>query len=278
MSIKMYGLQLGHFGMDLEILLTGHPNCLLLPNQRDRPKVWYECPALAYIIEHPEGRILFETGVSAHWNDEWPEDYLMADWANINPEQFLEQKLESVGLGPEDFRYVVIGHMHVDHAGGLRLFEKAGTEIVMHEDEYKGVMALEQDTGFFCRSDYEFLPTKKPTLVYGEQELLDGVRLVSLPGHTWGTMGMLVNRDHTGWVMLTSDAMYHHETYGPPAVGSFVGMHQNQWAESLEKVRRYATKYEALIVPGHDETGVKQHADGTSEFVKLEYYPGHVYE
>ena len=104
------------------------------------------------------------------------------------------------------------------------------------------------------------------------------MRLVSLPGHTWGTMGMLVNRDHTGWVMLTSDAMYHHETYGPPAVGSFVGMHQNQWAESLEKVRRYATKYEALIVPGHDETGVKQHADGTSEFVKLEYYPGHVYE
>ena len=31
MSIKMYGLQLGHFGMDLEILLTGHPNYLLLP-------------------------------------------------------------------------------------------------------------------------------------------------------------------------------------------------------------------------------------------------------
>ena len=29
MSIKMYGLQLGHFGMDLEILLTGHPNYLL---------------------------------------------------------------------------------------------------------------------------------------------------------------------------------------------------------------------------------------------------------
>ena len=26
----MYGLQLGHFGMDLEILLTGHPNYLLL--------------------------------------------------------------------------------------------------------------------------------------------------------------------------------------------------------------------------------------------------------
>lgn len=89
---------------------------------------------------------------------------------------------------------------------------------------------------------------------------------------------MLVKLDHTGWVMLTSDAMYHHETYGPPAVGSFVDLDPNQWGQSVEKVRRYATKYEALIVPGHDECGVKQHADGTSEFVQWQCYPGHVYE
>jgi N-acyl homoserine lactone hydrolase len=78
-------------------------------------------------------------------------------------------------------------------------------------------------------------------------------------------------------VLHTSDAMYHHETYGPPAVGTFVNMDPKQWGQSLEKIRRYATKYEALIVPGHDETGVKQHADGNSEFVELQYYPG-VYE
>lgn len=277
MAIKMYGLRLGRFGMDLEILLTGHPNYLLLPGQGEKRKTWYECPALAYVVETPEGRILFETGVSTKWNEEWPQQYMAADWANIKAEEFLEYKLKAMGLGPEDFRYVVVGHMHVDHAGGLRLFEKAGTEIVMHEDEYKGVMRMEQDANFFCRADYEFLPRKKPTLVYGDQELVKGVRLVSIPGHTWGTMGMLVHLSHTGWVFHTSDAMYHHETYGPPAVGSFVGMDQKQCGQSLEKIRRVATRYEALIAPGHDECGVKQYADGSSEFVQLKYYPG-VYE
>ena len=204
--------------------------------------------------------------------------YMVADWANIKPQEFLERKLNAVGLGLDSFRYVVQGHMHCDHAGGLRLFEAAGADIVLHEDEYKGVMGLEEDMYFFSRADFQFLPRKKPTLVYGEQELLQGVRLVSLPGHTWGTMGMLVRLDHTGWVFFTTDAMYHHETYGPPPVGTFVNLLPDSWMQSIEKIRRYAIKYEALLAPGHDETGIKQHADGTSEFVELKYYPGQVYE
>jgi hypothetical protein len=104
---------------------------------------------------------------------------------------------------------------------------------------------------------------------YGEQALVKGMRLVSFRRCTRRNKGPMVKLDHTGWVLRTCDAMYHHETYGPPAVGSFVGMHQKQWAASLEKIRHYATKYEALVAPGHDECGVKQHADGSSEFVQL---------
>ena len=171
-----------------------------------------------------------------------------------------------------------MGHMHMDHAGGLRLFEDANAEIILHEDEYKGVISLEEDAYFMSRADYEFLPRKKPTLAYGEQQLLKGVHLISIPGHTWGTMGLLVHLEHTGWVALTTDAMHHHETYGPPATGNMVSVSQEKWRQSMEKIRRYATKYEATIAPGHSQTGVKQHADGTTEFVQLKYYPGHVYE
>ena len=278
MGIKMYGLQLGTFGLDLELILPGHPSLALSPDRTDKKKTWYQCPALAYVIEHPEGRILFETGLSPNWANEWPKEWLGQGWSDVKPEEFLEAKLKSIGKGPDDFDIVVMGHMHCDHAGGLRLFENAGAEIILHEDEYRGVIGLEEDAYFMSRADYDFLPRKKPTLVYGEQQLLKGVRLVSLPGHTWGTMGMMVELDHTGWVMLTTDAMHHHETYGPPAVGNMISVSQENWNQSIEKIRRYATKYEALIAPGHSETGIKQHADGTSEFVKLKYYPGQVYE
>ena len=279
MGIKMYGLHLGSFGVDLDGMLPGHPSLALAPGQTEKTKTWYQCPSIAYVIEHPEGRILFETGVSPHWKQEWPEAYKqIMGYAEVKTEELLEAKLKSIGKGPEDFDIVVMGHMHMDHAGGLRLFEDANAEIVLHEDEYRGIMSLEEDSYFMARADYEFLPRKKPTLVYGEQQLLKGIKLISLPGHTWGQMGMMVHLEHTGWVLLASDAMHHHETYGPPGYGNLVSVSQEKWNHSIEKIRRYATKYEATIAPGHSLTGVKQHADGTSEFVQLKFYPGHVYE
>ncbi len=280
MNIKMYALNLGYFDTDMEMILTGHPDLVLQPEHRERKKVRYKCPSLGFIVEHPEGRILFETGTSPYWRDEWPEEYKKpTDWGQLQPEDFLQHKLELMGLGPEDFRYVVVGHLHCDHAGGLRLFEKAGAEILIHEDEYKGALSLEEDENFMARADFEFLPRKKPTLIYGEQEIMTGVRLTSVPGHTWGTMGMLTRLEHTGWVFFPTDALHHHKTYGPPVVGSFLlTMFLDKWASSVEKIRRLSKKYEALIVPGHDETGIRQHADGATDLVQLEFYPDHVYE
>lgn len=279
MGIRMYGLQLGHVGMDIEMLLTGHPKYMLMPGEPIKPKVRYQCPCLAYIIEHPEGRILFETGVSPHWREEWPKAFkFIAEWDNLRPEDFLEARLKALGLGPEDFRYVIMGHMHMDHAGGLRLFEDANVEIVLHEDEHRGILNLERDEHGFSRADFAFLPRKRPTLVYGNQEFLKDVILVSLPGHTWGSLGMLVRLERTGWVFFTSDALHHHESYGPPRIGSMTHMFPDRALESMEKIRRFATRYEALIVPGHDETGIRQRKEGPTELVELQYYPGHVYE
>jgi len=57
---------------------------------------------------------------------------------------------------------------HTNHAGGLRLFEEAGAEIVVHEEEYRHVMTMEQDRAdFFSRVDWAFLGAKKPTLATG---------------------------------------------------------------------------------------------------------------
>ena len=282
MGTKMYGLRLGRFGMDMEMVLPGHPDLLPTPGETQKKLVWYQCHSLAYVIEHPEGRILFETGLSPGWRDEWPDAYHKGPgapgWSDIKPEELLEPSLKAAGLGPDDFKYVILGHMHIDHAGGLRVFENAGAEIILHEDEYRGVMGLEEDSYFMCRADYEFLPRKKPTLIYGTQEILKGVKLISLPGHTWGTMGMMVYLDHTGWVLFPSDALIHHKAYGPPAIPNLISVLQDKWGESVERVRRMATKYDALVAPGHDETCVQHKSDGTTELVELKYFPDQVYE
>jgi glyoxylase-like metal-dependent hydrolase (beta-lactamase superfamily II) len=90
-------------------------------------------------------------------------------------------------------------------------------------------------------------------------------------------MGLLVKLDTTGWVMLTSDALYLHDSYGPPAVGSPIVWESEQWRSSVETVRTLATEHEAFIFPGHDTTGIKQFASH-SEVRTIEFWPGYQYE
>ena len=191
----------------------------------------------------------------------------------------LEARLKELGLGPEDFRYVVAGHLHCDHAGGLRLFADAGATIVVHENEYNYVRSLQNDAeNFFVKEDWNFLEGVKPTVVTSDElELVDGVTLMSLPGHTPGTMGALVKLEQTGSVLLSTDALYSHESYGPPAVGTPITYDIPQWMQSVEKLRRVATDNDAFLFPGHDEVGIR-HRKGETEFETINFTPGYAYE
>lgn len=280
MGIKLKGLNLGYFGMDYNMMVFPHPSYDLGPSRREGPKTWYECPALAYIVEHPDGLILWETGVSANWREDWPQDWQsVVDLSTITPEVCLESRLKDLGLAAEDFKYVVMGHLHTDHTGGLPLFEQAGATVVVHEDEYRYVSQVQTAENFFLRSEWNFLGWRHPTTVYGDQEILKDVRLVSLPGHTPGTMGMLVRLNHTGWVLLTSDALYTHDSYGPPAIpGATVSTWRpDEWFRSVERIRALGSEHDAFVMPGHGETGI-QHAKGECLLREIEYLPNHVYE
>lgn len=279
MGIKLTGVNLGYMGLDYEILVFPHPNYVLHTGMEEGQKTWYQCPAISYIIEHPDGRVLWETGISANWSEEWlPEWLWLIDNNGITPEVCLENRLKGLGLGPDDFRYVVQGHLHTDHSGGLRLFQDAGAEIVVHENEWRHVEGMQSAENFFVPADFALLKdVKKPTLVSGGEELLRGLELISVPGHTPGTMGMLIDLDHTGPVLLTSDALYTHDSYGPPPVGSPITWDVATWAQSVEKIHQVAQEHEAFIFPGHSETGIKQHKEH-SEFQPIEFRPGYVYE
>ncbi len=283
MGIKVTGLNLGYMGGDKELLVFPHPNYVLSSQRRQGVKTWYRIPALAYLVEHPEGRLLFETGISSKVREEWKAAWqFLLDLSEVTPEVCLEARLKELKLGPEDFRYVVQGHLHCDHAGGLRLFADAGATIVVHEDEYKHVMQMhldpeQQEATFYSPPDWEFLARRRPWTVYGDQELMKDVWLVSLPGHTPGTMGLMVRLSHTGWVLMTSDALYCCDSYGPPPVGTPITWSTERWRQSVEKIRRLASQRDAFIFPGHDERGIKHRGD-RMEFREIRYYPGHVYE
>jgi glyoxylase-like metal-dependent hydrolase (beta-lactamase superfamily II) len=184
------------------------PELGLNVNRRAGPKHWLRCPVLSYVIEHPDGLLLWDTGISPEWPSEWLDAWqILIDLSEITPEVCLLSRLKADGLGPEDFRYVVQSHLHADHAGGLRIFQSAGAEIIVQEAEYRHVESLREPQRFWVPADFDLLhEVKPPTLVAGDEELMRGVRLIHLPGHSPGSMALLVELDHTGWVALTGDA------------------------------------------------------------------------
>ena len=278
MGTTLQGLKLGYMGMDYGLLGYPNPNDMLLPGRTSMPRTWYRCPSLAYIINHRAGRILYDTGISTSFAEEWlPEWQATIDLSELNPDVLLESSLKRIGLGPDDFDYVILSHCHADHAGGLRTFEDAGAQIVLHEDEHRYATNIWSADNFFVRKDWNFISRRNPTLMYGDQEIFEDLWTISLPGHTPGSMGVLVRLETTGWALLAGDAVSTHDAFGPPPIPNFVNTSNEDFLSSCGKVERIASELDAFIFPGHDESGM-QYAQGELAIKPVEFMPGHTYE
>jgi len=141
-------------------------------------------PNCIHVIDHPEGRILVDTGMI----DSTPE--LDAEWGI----RFDASKI------PRDVVCVINTHLHFDHCGGNRLF--VGTPI--HVQRIERVAAREPD--FTIPEWVEF---EGATYVEheGQAEIANGVRVLPTPGHTPGHQSVLVDTDD-GLVVLAGDVGY----------------------------------------------------------------------
>src|SRR3954465_15837039 len=92
---------------------------------------WTEpLPVLAWLVEHPEGLIVVDTGETAaagrpgHF-PRWHPYYRRCVRFQIGPEDEIGPAVEKLGFSPADVRWVVVTHMHTDHAGGLFHFPRS---------------------------------------------------------------------------------------------------------------------------------------------------------
>jgi glyoxylase-like metal-dependent hydrolase (beta-lactamase superfamily II) len=105
---------------------SGNPllNMMLDPN-------WTEpLPIYAFVIEHPEGLIVVDTGETARAAEPgyfpWWHPYYrfgVREW--VQPEEEIGPQMRAMGFDPGDVRWVLLTHLHTDHAGGLSHFPKA---------------------------------------------------------------------------------------------------------------------------------------------------------
>ena len=135
-------------------------------------------PVLGYVVEHPEGVLLVDSGMGMH-----PE----LD-AHYRPRRTpLAKALAAADYPPDDIQVVANCHLHFDHCGGNP--ELAGRPIFVQQTELAATR----------EPDYTLLELiDAPGLAYeeisGEAEVWPGVLILPTPGHTAGHQSVVVRR------------------------------------------------------------------------------------
>jgi glyoxylase-like metal-dependent hydrolase (beta-lactamase superfamily II) len=249
-SVKI--LDCGSMSTDLTWLLLKPGRTMRPRQQKEAPTEWFTCATHCVLVETPEGRILWDTSCPRDWETRWAptglQDFFPYD--QVSEDQYLDSRLNQLGLELGDIDFVVMSHLHFDHAGNVAMFKDSDTRLVCSAKEKEFAFGFDGlFTGAHLKTDYESLDFET---VSGDTEFLPGVTLLEAPGHTPGELAMQVDLPDTGTMIFTSDAVYMGDSYGPPATPAAIVNDLNAWYASVEKLRDVAERTNAQVVFGHD--------------------------
>ncbi|HEX8098963.1 MAG TPA: N-acyl homoserine lactonase family protein [Actinomycetota bacterium] len=204
---------------DIQRLLLGYftmPEDSSLPGQK--------IVVCAYLIHHPDGPILFDTGLGPH-----PESDAM-----YHPvARDVREELRRTGVQSRDVRAVDNCHLHVDHAGGNPHFPRR--PIFVQQVEVDAAKSWEYTNPNVVDFDGAALE-----LHDGRADVAPGVRIIATPGHTPGHQSLVVDTQ-SGRVVLAGQAFRGASDYGRAvlasrllAEGANVEVEVPPWVQTIE--------------------------------------------
>ena len=271
---KLYVLDNGRMKMDKNWMIAMHnPATIRNPNAQTE---FVEFPVYTVLIDHPEGKILFDTACNPNSmgpEGRWGEATQQMFPISMSEECYLHNRLEQLNVRPEDIKYVVASHLHLDHAGCLEVFTNA--KIIVHEDELNGTLqtyARNQKEGAYVWADidawiknnlqWQTIKRTEDTL-----QLVEGIKLLNFgSGHAWGMLGLHIDMPETGGIILASDAIYTAESFGPPIKPPGIIYDSLGYANAVEKIRRIAKETNSQVWFGHDSNQFKSFRKSTEGY------------
>ncbi len=240
--------------------------------QNGAPNTTFTIPVAFFVIKHPKGNIMFDTGVN---------DIIIKDpnyWGPLthiynpdrSPNLAVVAQLQKIGMTPGDINYVVLGHMHLDHAGNVGLFPKA--TVVFQTDEMQAAFwAPPGAAANYIATDFNMLRSgignplpnaQKVIQLNGDLDLFgDGsIYIHRSVGHTPGSEVMVVRLPRTGTVVLTSDACYLKENLDKdilPSIGLVYS--PSGTLEGYQWIKRVRDTENGDVIFAHDPETFKAH-------------------
>jgi len=139
------------------------------------------------LISTPNGRVLVECGMGDRWSEQEIQRY------GIEPIAKPEAMLVEHGLKNEDVDFVVISHLHFDHAGGAVRLDNGklvptfpNAKYIIQKGEWEFAhRANARARGSYREDDFEpLLASGQALLVEGDYEVVPGVWVKVTGGHT----------------------------------------------------------------------------------------------
>jgi N-acyl homoserine lactone hydrolase len=225
---------------------------------------WTEpLPIYAWVVEHPEGLIVVDTGETARVSEpgyfpRWHPYFRLGVQEWVTADEEIGPQLRKLGFAPDDVRWVVMTHLHTDHAGGLDHFPRSEVLVARPEfEKAKGTMGRLRG----------FLPNRWPSWFAPRLFDLDAeaygpfptslklteagdVTIVGTRGHTAGHVSVVLEEgDRT--IFFAGDTSY---TESRMLEGAVDGVSVDAGAASLTlgRIQRCAQERPTVYLPSHD--------------------------
>ncbi|MBI4940052.1 MAG: N-acyl homoserine lactonase family protein [Actinobacteria bacterium] len=172
------------------------------------------------------------------------------------PGEPIEEALDKAGIPFDGITAVAVSHLHLDHAGGLKLFAgKVPVHAQRTELEYGLSGSPDVEHNAIYRVDFDD-PRIDWRLADGDVEIATGVTAVSTPGHTKGHQSFVVELDASvggGGFVFAFDAGDLTENFEQElAIGGFIDVEPEETVEPIRRLKKIAADKGFRLVPGHD--------------------------
>ncbi|MBQ9415436.1 MAG: MBL fold metallo-hydrolase [Clostridia bacterium] len=280
-KIRIRVLRCGKVGVDpswVDRELSGNAYAYSGVLRSRKTRIWL--PVRAFLIEHPKGKVLVNTG----WNVSVRERPLMT----LGPMLFsvkpylpvgeaIGERLEMLGISPKDLKAVILTHMETDVAGGLAQVQQAqrilvNREMWLHANSIHPVFnTVSRDWRGIRVRNYRFPQENHPDAelcrdVFGDKS----VEIVPLPGRVRGAVGVRISWNGK-FVLLVGDAAYSSDSWNYLMLP---GPLDNALDETitLDWIRKQAQKEDCVAVLATHDPAVQPDLIELGSRVNLYYF------
>jgi glyoxylase-like metal-dependent hydrolase (beta-lactamase superfamily II) len=220
-----------------------------------------EFPVYSFLIEHPEGVFAIDTGLGRRVD--------VPGWQRrtvptmVGGPLAMDGAMRRRGLDPADVSHVILTHLDWDHAGGVERFP--GAEVLVHRPEYESATSRLGGVRYQTRAWPDgFSPTlydleREPFGPFPTSLTLTrrgDLRLVPLPGHSAGQVGVVVTTEAATLVFAADHVLRQDWFIEDYAAGRLLGLGIFQPRDARETSRRLHRLIEdtgAILLPSHDD-------------------------